>query len=303
MRKIISLMLSLVVAASCLAGCGGGSNYKEQKVKYDGAFEITCVKDEIVCDTGSSVKTDNLVLTLAIKNIGKKDAKITSVANIITKQGDKILFSSNLRDKEGQLYSFYRDQIIPKGKTVKLKYAWQLSDSEKDVDVDFKGYVVGSDAGKMTFKVKGRETEYHAKYVKESKKEYESKSKIKEASLKALDVKIPDGWIIRTVSDSRVEMQKDNTSGPTQIIAISSYSILTPKPKAEAERYIGNFNNSKLKVKKYKIAGENFYGFEPVDTQFYLYGKSSDNYRIEVSGMQVAYKDVKKLLNKMIKVK
>ena len=309
MKKILSLLMILALSVACLVGCGSKNDneidpdYTVQTVKYDGAFKITCIKDEVICDKDSSIKTDNLVITVKVKNIGKEDAKITSVANVITKQGDKTLYSSYLKDKKGKLFSFYRDQIIKKGEEKTLKYSWQLENSEDDVNVNFNGYVTGADAGVMKFKVKGRQTKEHEKYVAESKKEYESKAKVRSASLKACDVKVPDGWIIRSVSDSRIEMQKDKNDGPTEILAITSYEMKIKSAKAEAERYIGNFNNSKLKVETYKIGGEKFYGFEPVDTQFYLYGVSSDGYRIEVTGMQVKYKDVKKILDKMIKVK
>ena len=299
---VIGMCAGLVGCGSSSGEDGAAPDYTVQKVKYDGAFEITCIKDEVVCDKESSMKSDNLVITVNVKNIGKKESKITNSANVITKQGDRILYSSSLKDKKGNFFSFYRDQIIKPGKTKTFKYAWKLEDPKKDVVVEFNGYTTGTGAGKMKFKIAGRESKEHAKYAEESKKEYESKSNIKKASLKACDIKIPDGWFARTVSQTRVEIQKKG-DGPTQLIAVSSYSIKCDDPKAEAKKYVENFNNKKIKVNKYKVAGETFYGFEPLDTQFYLYGKSSDKDRIEISGFTMSWKDAKKIVNKMIKIK
>lgn len=307
MKKLLAIIMVTGVCLS-LVGCGGSKDgqsaapdYTVQKVVYDDAFEIECINDEVICDKQSSSKSDNLVITVNVKNIGKKDSKITSVANIMARQDMMTLYSSSLKDKKGNFYSFYRDQIIKPGKTKTFKYAWKLEDSKEKVIVDFRGYTTATKGGKMAFKVDGRQSKENAKYVAESKKEYESKTKIKEAKLTNCDVVVPEGWFARSVSDTRLEMQK-KADGPTQIVAITSYNFKLPKgPEAEAKKYVKNFNNSKLKVKKYKVAGKTFYGFEPVDTQFYIYGQASNGGRIEVSGMQISWKDAKKVVEKMIK--
>ncbi len=309
MKKIVSLLLVLVMGA-CLVACGstekGASsdpNYKQQKVTYKKLFEVTCINDEVVCNKDMPNKPDALVITLKVKNIGKNDQKFATIANINAKQGDQSIFSAYLKDKKGKPYQYYADQIIKPGETSIIKYDWKLVNHEDDVVALFQGYTVAHSAGKMTFKTKGRQTKDNAKYEKESKKEYESKLKVKDADIGAAKVTVPEGWFARSVSSFAVGLEKIKKKGSTEIISVNASSMKIDSAKAEAKRYMANFGDDKMKIKTYKVDGKTCYGFEPNDTQFYIYGKSSDNQRIEIDGMGIGYKDAKSVIDKNVKIK
>ncbi len=306
MRRVLGLFLVICMSV-CFVACGSGSNnsnYKEQKVTYKDNFEVTCVNDEVVCCKDYYTKPDNLIITLEVENISDKDEKFATFANIIAKQGDKSLAGSFLKDKNGKPYSDSANKTIKSGDTATIKYAWQLDNPNGDVVVDFKGYVSGAGAGKMTFKVKGRQTKENAKYQAQSKKEFESRQKIRNAELDSCKVTIPDGWTVRNVSEYSVNMEKDKKQNePSKIVSVQSYSTKVSNAKSEAENKAINFGDKKGAVKEYKIAGKKFYGVEPTDNQFYLYGKASNGNKIQIDGMGIAYKDAKSILNKNIKFK
>ncbi len=308
MRRIIGLLLVLCMGA-CLVACGSSNkeasddaDYKQQKVTYKGNFEVTCINDEIVCDKASSLKPDNIVITLEVKNIGKKDEKFSSYANVFAKQGKDILYSAYLKDKKDKTYSFYRDQIIKSGDTATLKYDYKLNNHKDDVVLEFSGYTQGSEAGKMKFKTEGRQTKQNANYEESSKREYESREKIKEGKFKSCTVTVPKGWVARSLSTVAISMEKEK-DGPSQIISVQAYDTKIASAKAEAKRYLANFGNKKLKIKKYAIDGKTCYGFEPTDNQFYIYAKSSKGGRVEIDGMGISYKEAKKVIDKNIDIK
>ena len=308
MNRIIGLVL---VVAMCLGlvACGCSSkdassdpNYKEQEVTYKGDFDVKCINDEIVCDNTFAGKADYIVITLEVKNISKKSKMFTSYANINAKQGKETLYLGNLKDKKGKPYYEKRSKKIKPGKTVTLKYDYKLANHKDDVIVNFDSYLVGNGAGKMKFKVEGRESKEFAKYEKESKKEYESNAKFKKVDMKACKITVPKGWTIRNASKNYSSIQKDGKD-QSKSISVSSPSTKISNAKAEAKKYRKNFNDKKIKIKEYKVDGKTFYGFEPTNTQFYIYGKSSNGYRVEISGMEIGYKDAKNIVDNNIKIK
>ena len=309
MRKVLSLVL-IACLGVCLVACGSSKegassdpDYKEQKVTYKDHFQVTCINDQVVCNKEMPNKPDVLVVTFEVKNIGKTDEKFSTFANINAKQGDESIYSAYLKDKKGKPYEYYADQIVKAGDTTTIKYDYKLANHEDDVVLNFNGYTVAGDAGKMTFKVKGRQTKQNAKYEEESKKEYESKAKIKEADIGAAKITVPKGWFARSVSTYGMSLEKIKDEGPTQIISFSTSTLKIDNAKSEAKRYMANFGDNKTKIKTYKIDGQTCYGFEPVDTQFYIYAKSSDNERVEMDGMGISYKDAKSVLDKCVDIK
>ncbi len=304
MRKVLSLVLVLCMGA-CLVACGcGNSDYKEQKVTYKGLFEVTCVNDEIICDKDYYTKPDNLIITLEVENIGKKDEVFANYSNIIASQDGKGLNSSFLKGKNGKPYGYNSNKTIKKGDTATIKYAWQLDNPEDDVIVSFNGYMMNSGAGKMTFKVKGRQTKENINYAESSKKEYESKQKIKEGDLENCKVTVPKGWTARSLSSFSISMEKNKKKDePSNIISVESHTTKVANTKSEAENKALDFKMKKSAVKEYKVAGKTFYGVEPTEHQFYLFGKASNGQKIVIDGMGISYKKAKGILNKNIKVK
>lgn len=308
MNRVIGLILVLTLSLGLVA-CGSSSkdassdpNYKEQEVTYKGDFDVKCINDEIVCGDEFSGKADYLVITLDVKNISKEKKRFTSYANMNAKQGKKTLNLGNLKDKKGKPYYYYRDQYIKPGKTATLKYDYKLENHKDDVVVKFDGFVVGTGAGKMTFETEGRKTKEYAKYEAESKKEHESQAKIKKVDMNACKVTVPKGWIFKNTSKTYTNMQKDKKD-TFNTISVSTTSTKIKSAKKEAKAYRKNFKDKKLKVKSYKVDGNTFYGFEPTGDQFYLYGKSSKGYRVEISGMGISYKDAKGIIDKNITIK
>lgn len=308
MKRIIGLVLIFAMCLGLVA-CGSSNdeassdpNYKEQTVTYKGDFDVKCINDEIVCGKEFSGKADYIVLTFEVKNISKKDKVFTSYANMKAKQGKETLYLGNLKDKKGKPYYYYRSQKIKPGKTATLKYDYKLVNHKDDVVVNLDSFLVGNEAGKMKFKTEGRKTKEYAKYEAESEKEHESLAKIKKVDMNACKVSVPKGWIVRNASEYFTNMQKDKKDS-TEVITISTTSTKIDSSKAEAKKYRKNFNDKKLKLKSYKVDGEIFYGFEPSGKQFYLYGKSSKDYRIEISGMDIGYKEAKDVIDKSIKIK
>ena len=297
MKKIIALLLVLCMGV-CLVACGsnnGASNdpdYKQQKVTYKKSFEVTCINDEVVCDKDSLKKEDDLVLTLEVKNIGDKAQRFSSIANMNATQGKKTIYPGSLKDKKGKPIIYQANKVIKKGKTATIKYDWKLDNHKDDVVVKFNAFLAGNDAGKMTFEIEDRQTEENAKYEKESKKEYESKSKIKKVDLKTVKVSIPKGWIANNTSKSYTSIEKI-TDGPIEVVSISAPSVKVKNIKTEAKKYKKNFHDKKMK----------FYGFEPTSTQFYLFGKAANGKRIEISGVGLSYKEAKKVIDKSVKIK
>ena len=306
MRKVLSLVLVLCMGA-CLVACGSSkssSNYKEQKVTYKDKFEVTCTNDEVVCNKEYTHKPDVLVVTLKVKNIGKKDDSFASVANIIPKQGEELLTMADITDKNGKILSSNASDTIKKGKTATIKYGWNLENHKDDVIVNFDGYIIDADAGKMTFKVKGKQSKENAKYEEESKKEYESRQKMKDLDSAAFKITVPKEWTaIESTDDSiKIEANKE-VEGVSPNIKVNSYDFGEKNVKKRAFDGAKAFKIKKGDVKTYKVNGKTFYGFEPVDDQFYLYGKASNGNNIEIDGMHISYKNAKKLLNKNITIK
>lgn len=308
MRKIVCLIIVLAMCLGLVAcgtsedGASNDPNYKKQDVTYKDGFDVKCINDEIVCEDEFSGKADYLVITLDVKNIGKEDKKFAPYAHIIAKQGKETLTLGNLKNEKGKPYYNDRNKIIKPDKTLTLKYDYKLANHKDDVVVNFDSYLVGNGAGKMKFKVEGRESKEFAKYEKESKKEYESNAKIKKVDMKACKITVPKGWTIRNASKNYSSIQKDGKN-QSKSISVSSPSTKISNAKAEAKKYRKNFNDKKIKIKEYKVDGKTFYGFEPTNTQFYIYGKSSNGYRVEISGMEIGYKDAKNIIDNNIKIK
>ncbi len=305
MRRVLSLILVLCMGA-CLVACGSSksSDYKKQKVTYKGKFEVTCTNDEVVCNKEYTNKPDVLVVTLEVKNIGKKDDSFASVANILPKQGEELLSLADLEDKKGKNISSNANDKIKKGETATIKYGWNLENHKDDVIVNFDGYMMDSDAGKMTFKVKGKQSKENAKYEQESKKEYESKQKMKDLDCAAFKAIVPKGWTAIESTDDYIKIESNKeVGGVSPNITVNSYDFGEKNVKKRSFDGAKAFKIKKGDVKTYKVNGKTFYGFEPVDDQFYLYGKASNGNNIEIDGMHISYKNAKKLLNKNITIK
>lgn len=303
MKKLLALVLALVLTFS-LAGCGSSDKkddkeaqaekYDSQEVTYEGNFKIKSTADEVTYNENDH--TDNLIVSFKITNIGKEDAKFSSIANIIVKQGEDSLGYSQLQDKDGKwVYSLDADEDIKAGESKDLKGAWILKDPEADVVVSFNGWGFESGAGDMTFKVAGTESEEHAAYVKEQESILAAKKETKEASINGADIKIIDGWYLDDSSEDSAKITKeDKDDGVTPYVELS-YSTTWGNAKKWSKTMNKNYGG-KCKIDSVKVNGTNYVRMAINDSQFMLFADTKDGGAIRMYGMFINFKNAKKVI-------